>query len=53
MHIKKLIALFILSLSLVNCKEESAQVIQPQIIPLPDAVELMDSFFSIDESTGI
>ncbi len=53
MHIKKLIALFILSLSLVNCKEKSVQIIKPQIIPLPDAVELMDSFFSIDESTGI
>lgn len=53
MHIKKLIALFILSLSLVNCKEESAQVIQSQIIPLPDAVEIIDSFFTIDESTGI
>ena len=53
MHIKKLIALFILSLSLVNCKERSVQIIQPQIIPIPDSIEVMDSFFTIDESTGI
>jgi len=53
MHIKKLIALFILSLSLVNCKEKSVQIIQPQIIPLPNSVDVMDSFFVIDESTGI
>jgi len=53
MHIKKLIALFILSLSLVNCKEKSVQIIKPQIIPLPDAVEITDSFFTIDESIGI
>lgn len=53
MHIKKLIALFILSLSLINCKEKSVQIIQPQIIPLPNSVDVMDSFFVIDESTGI
>ncbi|WP_426431610.1 beta-N-acetylhexosaminidase [Winogradskyella sp. HB-48] len=53
MHIKKLIALFILSLSLVNCKERSVQIIRPQIIPLPNSVDVMDSFFTIDESTGI
>ncbi|WP_431108532.1 beta-N-acetylhexosaminidase [Winogradskyella poriferorum] len=53
MHIKKLIALFILSLLLSNCKKESSQIIQPQIIPIPDSVELTDSFFTIGESTGI
>ncbi|MDH7913331.1 family 20 glycosylhydrolase [Winogradskyella sp. SYSU M77433] len=53
MHIKKLISLFILSLIFVNCNENSIQTIQPQIIPIPDSVELTDSFFTIDESTGI
>ena len=53
MHIKKLISLFILSLIFVNCNENSIQTIQPQIIPIPISVELTDSFFTIDESTGI
>lgn len=53
MHIKKLIGLFILSLIFVNCNENSVQTIQPQIIPIPDSVELTDSFFTIDENTGI
>ncbi|MHA7841873.1 MAG: beta-N-acetylhexosaminidase [Winogradskyella sp.] len=53
MHIKKLIGLFILSLALVNCKEESIQITQTQIIPIPNSIELSDSFFTIDENTGV
>ena len=53
MHIKKLVGLFILSLALVNCKEEPFQITQTQIIPIPNSIELSDSFFTIDENTGI
>jgi len=53
MHIKKSLGLFILLLLIISCEKELAQIIQPQIIPIPDSIELTDSFFTIDESTGI
>lgn len=53
MHIKKSLGLFILLLLIISCEKEPAQIIQPQIIPLPNSVEIIDSFFTIDESTGI
>ncbi|MDG4714935.1 beta-N-acetylhexosaminidase [Winogradskyella marincola] len=53
MHIKKSLCLFILLLLIISCEKEPAQIIQPQIIPLPNSVEIIDSFFTIDESTGI
>lgn len=53
MHIKKSLGLFILLLLILSCEKELTQIIQPQIIPLPNSVEIIDSFFTIDESTGI
>lgn len=53
MHIRKSLGLFILLLLIISCEKEPAQIIQPQIIPLPNSVEIIDSFFTIDESTGI
>jgi len=53
MHVKKSLGLFILLLLIISCEKEPAQIIQPQIIPLPNSVEIIDSFFTIDESTGI
>ena len=47
------LCLFILLLLIISCEKEPAQIIQPQIIPLPNSVEIIDSFFTIDESTGI